>query len=205
MLLLALLALVQDVPPPPETAVDAERAMAAAALTEGHWSALMRFAADDAGVFTDRLRPASLQRLRGEPDQPIHWWPTASYVSCDGGYAINTGTWLSGTMKGDFLTLWRREPDGEWRWTLDFVGSLTRSRDPGARLLVETASCAGDAATAFRGSGGSSPDRTLRWDRQPTQIGEELTVSLWDGERYRVVANANTRHFDVRRRHDSAE
>ena len=32
---------------------------------------------------------------RKDPPKAIDWWPTASYISCDGSLAVNTGGWTA--------------------------------------------------------------------------------------------------------------
>ena len=59
-------------------------------------------------------QPVNAQALlkdRKDPPKAVDWWPTASYISCDGKLAVNTGGWQrpDGSV-GYFSTVWRASP-----------------------------------------------------------------------------------------------
>ena len=126
-----------------KTALDAERAFAADAQQLGQWTAFRKWAASDAIMFVPQ--PTNAQawlKDRKDPAKAIDWWPTASYVSCDGGLAVNTGGWKrpDGSV-GYFSTVWQRQADGGWKWIVDSGDSLVKSRPRLGRIRVERASC----------------------------------------------------------------
>ena len=103
------------------TAVDAERAFSRDARRNGQWTASRAYADPDAVMFTPQAVWAR-DFLRGRKDPPaaLSWSPNASYVSCDGRMAVNTGPWQSvgGEQHGFFTTVWQHEK-GRWHWISD--------------------------------------------------------------------------------------
>ena len=128
----------------PMTPVEAERAFAADAQTLGQWTAFRKWAAPDAIMFDPQpVKTHQLLKDAKNPPKSIDWWPTASYISCDGTMAVNTGGWRrpDGTV-GYFTTVWRKGSD-DWRWTVD-GGDATPGVAPRSRAVkVERAACPG--------------------------------------------------------------
>ena len=182
------------------TAIDAERAFAADAQQLGQWTAFRKWAADDALMFTPQ--PVNAQKfLKGRKDPPVSvfWWPGRSYVSCDGTYAINTGPWVRewGKAVGYFTTVWKRQPDGGWKWIYDAGDSLEMPRPEGGDILPRVASCQGkpapppaaEAETDARSGRGQSKDGTLHWRWSVKPDGQRsFSAYMWNGqEMFRVV------------------
>lgn len=109
----------------PASAVEAERAFAAMAQSDGVGAAFRAFAAPDAIAFSPEPQPAAPGLAQGPARPPIQltWRPTAAGQSRAGDLAFNTGPYVlrgaRGERRGWFFTLWRRQPDGSWRWYLD--------------------------------------------------------------------------------------
>ena len=176
------------------TAVDAERAFIADAKTLGQWTAFRKWAAPDA-IF---LPPESVHKaLKDAPDPPkaVDWWPTSSFVSCDGDTAANTGgaAWPDGHASY-FSTIWQRQADGGWKYKLDHGDNLATVR-PRIAPKVRKASCTPvrglpepPAGTDGNGGGGSSRDSTLVWwhDGIPGG-GHRFVVKLWNGRGWDAV------------------
>lgn len=183
----------------PATAVDAERAFAAQALTDGQWTAFRAWAAPDAVMFVPQPSNAQvfLKPLK-DPAEPIRWSPTASYVSCDGQVAVNTGEWRQpdGSV-GFFSTVWMRQPEGGWKWVVDGGDALATPRARVAEPEVERATCAA-LAPALRPAPmpgttvgeGHSPDWTLTWRYEVEKTGaRRFEASIYDTDHYRPVIN----------------
>jgi len=105
-----------------QTPVDAERAFAAMAQTQGQWTAFRAYAAPDAIMFVPK--PGNAQAFlkdRKDPKSGVMWWPGRSWISCDGTLAVNTGPWVlaGGKSTGTFTTVWQKQADGGWKWLLD--------------------------------------------------------------------------------------
>lgn len=178
----------------PQSAVEAETAFAADAEREGQWTAFRKWAAPEAVMFDPQ--PTTVEKLLGaleDPPASVRWWPSESYVSCDGAAAVNHGVarWPDGAG-GWFSTVWQRD-GGAWRWTLD-QGARTATPAPRPATVSEKrSSCAGTPPLGSRGfpkgeGGGASADRTLRWHWRVASDGERwFTAEQWTGERYETV------------------
>lgn len=181
----------------PQTPIEAERAFAADAQALGQWTAFRKWAAADAVMFLPQ--PANAQAAlkdRRDPPRAAEWSPTASFVSCDGTVAANTGEWRrpDGSV-GYFTTIWVKQPDGGWRWVVDGGDGLPTARPRVATPTVRRAACAALAASVSRApdpenanGGGHSPDRTLIWTWSVRRDGaREFDVSLYEGRLYASV------------------
>jgi hypothetical protein len=186
------------------TAVDAENAFARDAQRLGQWTAFRKYADPDAVMFNPQAVWA-FEFLNGRKDPPasVKWRPAASYVSCDGRIAVNTGPWErnAGKSVGYFTTVWQKEKR-QWRWVYDGGDSLKTPMALGKRPTVKRASCRGrptgaplmapPPAVKRRGKGppddfgrGQSSDRTLGWDWKVNRKGgREFRTFLWNGHGY---------------------
>lgn len=193
------------------TAVDAERLFASDARTRGQWTASRTYAHPDAVIFTPQAVWAR-DFLKGRKDPPAasQWSATASYVSCDGRMAVNTGPWRSadGRSSGFFTTVWEKGKDG-WQWISDGRHTLKRRIAPRSTPVVRTGSCQGRAPgpplsaapTTRPGPGGATPDdfgrghsgdRTLGWEWRVRPNGiRQFRAYLWNGRRYTVALDQN--------------
>lgn len=191
------------------TAVDAERAFSRDAQRIGQWTASRAYADPDAVMFTPQaIWARDFLNGRKDPPSPIRWSPNASYVSCDGRIAVNTGPWRSadGRQHGFYTTVWQFE-NGQWRWISDGRHSLKRPLAARAVPAVRKASCRGRAPgpplmatpSAKPGPGGVAPDdfgrgrsedRTLGWDWRVGPNGSRrFRTFLWDGRAYKVAVD----------------
>lgn len=202
MLILLLVAAVVTAP----SAVDAERVLNRDAQRSGQWAAFRAYADGDAVVFTPRATWAR-DFLKGRIDRgsAIRWSPNASYVSCDGRMAVNTGPWQSpnGQQTGFFTTVWEQEK-GQWHWlshgrhTLNVPiarrGSPTirkascRGRAPGPPLMLPPLTKKGRAVTPDDFGRGYSSDRTLGWEWRVGSKGiRHFRAYLWTGRGYSLA------------------
>lgn len=189
------------------TAVDAERAFSLASRRNGQWTASRAYAAPDAVIFTPQAIWAR-DFLRGKKDPPaaMRWTPNASFVSCDGRVAVNTGPWQNahGRQNGFFTTVWQQEK-GQWRWISNGIHTLKKplaarktpivrkgscqGRAPGPPLMAAPSTRNGPGALAPDDFGrGYSEDRTLGWDWRVGPNGaRRFRTFLWNGRRYTVA------------------
>lgn len=180
------------------TPVEAESAFAADAQTLGQWTAFRKWAADDATMFVPQpVNAQAFLKDRRDPAKAIEWWPVASYVSCDGKLAVNTGGWRrpDGAF-GYFTTVWQRQADGGWKWIVDGGDGLATSREHPKTPVTKRATCPvkpmllGMPAESRDGTVGNgiSGDGTLFWKWTVGASGERhFEASLWDGQMLRVV------------------
>lgn len=179
---------------PPATAVEAERRFAADAQADGMWTAFRRWSTPEAVMFDPKpVRAHKLLRNRADPPVSLRWWPSESWVSCDGTTAINTGGWMGGAGGGYIVTVWVRQSDGGWKWVYD-GGDVAETIPPMvAEPVLHRAACGAATAPAAavvegeRGEG-ASPDRTLAWRWHVADDGSRLfTAWTWDGARHAVA------------------
>ena len=189
------------------TAVDAERAFAARAQKVGQWTAFREYA-DTTAVMFDPQAVWARDFLKGREDPPksVQWWPAQSFVSCDGDLAVNTGPWRKGPAHGYFTTVWARQKNGGWKWSVDGADTLKRPLAIPARPTVRKASCRGleglrrqyaaqtppTAEIAGKppadAGQGRSADGTLAWSWTVSKDGARRTEArLWNGRRYVTV------------------
>ena len=187
---------------PAMTAIDAERAFVADAQKLGQWTAFRKWAAPDAIRFLPQAGSAQ-EWLKDKKDPPtaVFWWPGRSYVSCDGGTAVNTGPWVRqwGKSLGYFTTLWQRQPDGTWKWTLDHGDGLAEPRAEGGDIKAKQASCAKPVKAPApklgltqggKSGGGQSADGTLAWRWFVRADGSRnFEALLWNGTGWDSVIN----------------
>ena len=104
--------------------VAAERAFADDAAAHGVGPAFSQWAAPDGVILNPD--PVNARQIYGQrPPKPgaavLHWWPSVVGVARSGDLAFDLGPWVLGDGKasGWFVTVWRRQADGGWRWVLD--------------------------------------------------------------------------------------
>ena len=114
--------------------VEAERAFARAAQSDGVNAAFLRYSAPEAIVF--QPDPVSAKKsLAAHPIPPVslNWWPAYAGIAASGDLGFTTGPFVAGAGErkghGWYFTVWRRQRDGSWRWVLDH-GPPTREAAP---------------------------------------------------------------------------
>jgi hypothetical protein len=186
------------------SAVDAERAFADRAQTDGLWTAFRATAASSAAMFVPHHVDAQTWlKDRKDPLLGYMWWPAQAYVSCDGTVAATTGPSVHGATRGYFTTVWARQSDGSWKWLLDHGDRLASPRPAGEKPMVRRAACprgggpgqwvvttAANGRSAGIGGGGVrteglSGDGSLKWSSQTQDDGSRrIEVLLWEGRRH---------------------
>ena len=102
-----------------------EHAFAADWLERGNAS-FVTSAAPDAVVLRPDPVNARAVYSKYKPAKPdeaeaLRWWPVHAAAASSGDLAFDTGPWVFGDNKqrGWFFTIWKRQPDGSWKWVLD--------------------------------------------------------------------------------------
>lgn len=110
--------------------VEAEHAFAQRSIDEGMKPAFLAYAAPD-GVIVNRRGPVNAIETWSKRDPAptglLTWWPTYADVSRAGDMGWTTGPYEfrekasdeTAADHGHFFTVWRRQPDGGWKWVLD--------------------------------------------------------------------------------------
>ncbi|MBA4043491.1 MAG: hypothetical protein C0471_03590 [Erythrobacter sp.] len=148
----------------PSTIVAAELAFSRAARERGQWTAFRMFLAPGA-LLHGRNGPFPIEpwlATQTDPPVAVQWEPRAVAMSCDGALAVSQGRLTTPEgLVGNFVTVWERQADGEYRYTFD-AGGLDVPQPPPRKQfedgnIVVTAidSVKGLVATCPRG--GSAP------------------------------------------------
>lgn len=196
------------------TAIDVERAFSRDAQRNGQWTASRAYADPDAVMFTPQAIWARdfLKDIK-DPPAATRWSPNASYVSCDGLIAVNTGPWRSadGRQNGFFTTVWEQD-EGQWHWIFDSRHTLRTPLAARKRPDVHKGSCRGRAAgpplmatpSIKRGPRGEAPDdfgrghsgdQTLGWDWRVGPNGvRTFRAFLWTGRGYTLALSQTIGH-----------
>jgi hypothetical protein len=160
----------------PTHAAEAERAFAALAQRAGQWTAFRAFAASDAIMMApEKVNAQAFLAPLKDPPRAVMWWPARAIPSCDGTLAISTGPWIrdGGKATGTFTTVWKRQPDGGWKWLFDHGRDTPRAVPGGEPLQVRTPDCRATRPTA-------RPDHStdFRLSEQLTKAAPDVLVQV---------------------------
>jgi len=129
----ALLYLAASLATPASAAVDpapilrAEYAFAAAAATRGLRDAFLEYAAPDGVLFRPRAVSAH-EFMSAAPATPtrLEWYPAFAALAASGDLGFTTGPWVvrreaggPAVAQGHYLTVWKQQQGGAWRYVLD--------------------------------------------------------------------------------------
>jgi ketosteroid isomerase-like protein len=112
--------------------VDTERAFAKKSADEGVRPAFLAFIADDGILF----RPNAVKGKQWMSEHPVppsdkrpllSWYPSVADISLVGDMGYTTGPWefrpdshdAKAVAWGNFLTVWKRQPDGSFKFVID--------------------------------------------------------------------------------------
>lgn len=107
-----------------EPVVSAERAFAADAARIGWIDAYPLWAAQDAMVLQNGISSALEFAANIHPDvrgdTSLAWWPEFAGISAAGDFGFTAGPFNGdGAAFGQYLTVWRKQADGNWRWVFE--------------------------------------------------------------------------------------
>jgi ketosteroid isomerase-like protein len=110
--------------------VAAERAFAADAAQHGWAWAFRRHHAPGAIVLQpDPIEATvSLARVEGDGSADLDWRPAFAGIARSGDLGFTTGPFLfrgNPRVVGHYFTVWRRQPDGRWKWIFDAGTDVT--------------------------------------------------------------------------------
>ena len=155
--------------------VETEREFARTARIKGVRDAFLEFFSDDSLAFAPAPVPAK-ERIRGRAAQPpsvqeLTWEPRTGDVAASGDLG-----WLTGpatlvnragpkpvTRYSNYLSIWRKEPDGRWRVFIDFGISVPEPAryEPGFTRFPFGDRYRGQQSTADAAKGLLAADRDL--------------------------------------------
>jgi ketosteroid isomerase-like protein len=120
-----------------EAAERADRDFAAFAMAHGMGAAFQAYAAPDGAMLAGEYGPEAIGAAFAGAAGTLEWGPTGGAGSAAGDLAYTVGTAVRRGADGQalgytkYLSIWRRQPGGEWRWVVD--GGNARPADPPAR------------------------------------------------------------------------
>lgn len=134
----------------------AERAFAADGLALGVRDSFLKHMADDAIVF--RPGPVNAKALyEKRPSSKalrLEWWPQKVVIARSGDLGLSIGpAVINGQRGGYYATIWRKQPDGQWKWIYDGGAEADAASAPDA----STPAIQGPTAT----KGSKSPAQAL--------------------------------------------
>ncbi len=116
-------------PPDPMAVVEAERAFAAFTAENGMPEGFSQFAADDGVVFAPQaVNAKELYAGREAGTALLTWQPVYAEIASSGDLGWTTGPWEfrrkptdeTATAFGHYNTIWKIQPDGTWKFVIDF-------------------------------------------------------------------------------------
>ena len=126
----------------PSAVIATELAFAKEAQVKGQWTAFAEYAAPDAVMFTPQMVWAQTWlKGRANPAVAVKWQPHTAWSSCDGSVVVTHGAWQRSGSTGYFTTIWKRQPDGKYKWILDHGDSLAAPLDTPEMLSALIADC----------------------------------------------------------------
>lgn len=113
-------------PPTPEAVVAAERAFAADEALLGFKGSFLKHSAADAIVLSPGPQNAH-ESLKAQPDEDLTeprphlvWWPLYAGIARSGDLGFTTGPYaIDEARRGHYFTVWKKQPDGGWKWIFD--------------------------------------------------------------------------------------
>jgi len=132
--------LAADRPGDPAPVIAAERAFAARAAVVGIAPSFLEYMADDAVAFTpDPVNAKAFYGARPPGKAPkdggplLAWWPNFAGVARSGDLGFTTGpaTVNGGAPDVFYFTVWKKQPDGRWKWVLDAGIDANGAKAPG--------------------------------------------------------------------------
>lgn len=119
--------------------ITAEREFAADAAVRGWAAAFRRYAAPDATTLSPEPVNAqeNLAQFEGDGETTLDWRPAYAGVSRSGDFGFTTGPFQFRGREGivaHYFTVWRRQPDGSWKWIFDAGTGVV---DPGPIIALD--------------------------------------------------------------------
>jgi ketosteroid isomerase-like protein len=108
--------------------VATERAFSQLSQDKGMKEAFFTYIADDGILFRGGafVQGKAWTQARPNPPATLKWWPTQAGISASGDLGWDTGPYevrANGSTEvgyGNFVTVWKKQADGNWRFAIDF-------------------------------------------------------------------------------------
>ena len=133
-----------ETPADPQAVVAAERAFARDGEAHGWAWAFRRHHAPGALMLSDSITEAAsvLADVQGDGENKLDWRPAYAGIARSGDLGFTTGPFLQrggdGRALGHYFTVWRRQPDGSWKWIFDGGTGVVDPAPVSADIAVPT-------------------------------------------------------------------
>jgi hypothetical protein len=185
----------------PSAVVATEFAFATEAKAKGQWTAFRDYAADDAVMFVPQLVEArDWLKKQANPAQTVTWQPYSVWMSCDGSMAVSKGAWQrSDGTNGYFTTVWQRQKNGKYKWTLDQGDTLAQPLAAPEMISGVVADCSKPTASSVPAPPagvvqrvGWSDDKTLQWIVDVRADGSRsFKANRWTGDGFEEAVRSD--------------
>jgi len=121
-----------------DVVIGAERAFAARGGEIGWVAAFREYAAPDGMIGNFDSAPEAMAATPDQGARNLFWWPAFAGIARSGDLGFTTGPFSGDearTPRGQYFTVWRRQPDGSWKWIWD--GGVGPISDPGPAHTVD--------------------------------------------------------------------
>jgi len=169
--------------------VKTEQAFSRTAEVRTTREAFMEFIADDGLLF----RPGPVNGKQWMLDHPVPvsnqrgllaWQPTFAGMAASGDFGFTTGPWQSKpdindaqpSAFGHFITVWKKQPDGSWKFAVDL--GISHS-DPGGPQVIMTPNEVRSTLMSKAVGVGSEKQRLLADDRKLAKASGKKAVAAF--------------------------
>ena len=172
----------------PSVVVAMEREFAAYAAGHGWVEAFRRYSAPDGQMAGPGGIATTAASLEGGPagDRSLAWWPTYAGIARSGDLGFTTGSFsidAARTPRGQYFTVWKRQPDGGWRWIFD--GGPGSVLDPAAEGAADATIAAFPVASGGVGSAAEAVRQVEKLERGIAAAGDLAQHLASDARVYR--------------------
>jgi hypothetical protein len=145
MLVLAATPAVAKRPAPPGFAepgdiIAAEGNFTHVSAAKGIKAAIRATAAADAQIFAPQLMRVADYANRADLSE-APWHTSQVWMSCDGSVAVTHGTWQQPPAIGWYITIWKRQKGGGYKWVLEEGGPLAAAPADSDMISASVADC----------------------------------------------------------------
>jgi ketosteroid isomerase-like protein len=147
--------------PTPDPIVSAEHAFAAEGYKNGVKKSFLAYAAADGIIFNPgpvnahEVFEAAPDEDLAEPRAHLVWWPLYAGIARSGDLGFTTGPYaIDDNRRGHYFTVWKKQPDGAWKWLLDAGVAADASGEAGQGSPV--------SFLPASASGSASPEAALK-------------------------------------------
>lgn len=147
--------------------VAAERAFAADAPSMGIAGSFNKWSVPEAIVIgggrAQRIGEAYPNVPRPADEPLLEWWPNFAGIARSGDLGFTTGgVAVGGRRAGHYFTIWKRQPDGSWKWVYDGGSGASAADVPGPETEPEILP-PGPELMIVANPGGSVPHMDSDW------------------------------------------